>query len=95
MKNVAKYSEKIRQVRKISKKIIPKLLENGPIEISTLIEHMKKQYPDLCNNSVNCECGRYPSSRPEWQHQIRWAIADLKYSEKIAYSNETKCYALI
>ena len=94
MKNMVKYPEKIRQVRKISKNIILKLLENGPIEVSTLIEHIKKQYPDLCNNSINCECGK-TTSRPEWQHQVRWAIADLKYSEKIVYLNETKRYALI
>lgn len=81
-------------VRKVSKKIIPELLEDGPKGILAIMEYVQNKKLDLCNDSIKCECGGFAPNRPEWKHQIRWAIVDLKYSEKITYSKETKIYAL-
>ena len=92
---MGRYPEKIRKVRQISKKIIPKILKNKPMQVSKIIEYIKQQHPDLCDDSVKCECGGIVRKNTEWKHQIRWAIADLKYSEKITYSNKTELYSLI
>ena len=58
------------------------------------MEHVQNKEPDLCDDTIKCECGGFAPNRPEWKHQIRWAIVDLKYSEKITYSKKTKLYSL-
>ena len=91
---MAKYSEEVRAVRKISKKIIPELLKSKSKGILAIMEHVQNKEPDLCDDTIKCECGGFAPNRPEWKHQIRWAIVDLKYSEKITYSKKTKLYSL-
>jgi hypothetical protein len=92
---MAKYSEEVRKVRSVSKKEIPKILKKKPMKILHIIEFVKIKYPELCDDSIKCECGGFAPNRVEWKHQIRWAIADLKYFKKITYSNETELYELI
>ncbi len=85
----------MRSVRKVSKTIIPEILSKSPIKIANIIEEIKKQCPDLCDDDIKCECGGNTKNKPEWKHQIRWAVADLKYLGKITYSKETKMYTIV
>jgi hypothetical protein len=92
---MGKYSKELRKVRLLAKTAIPEILKKIPMKSSDIIEHMRKQYPDLCDDSIKCECRKNKKGNPEWKHQIRWALEDLKYSGNISYSKETKFYEVV
>lgn len=91
---MAKYPDEVRKVRRISKEMIPKILKEKKCSVSYFYEEFQKQNPDLCNDEVKCKCGKN-TKRPEWKHQIQWAVADLRYHKKIAYSKKTDKYSLM
>ena len=89
-----KYDEKTRQVRKLSKVVITDLLkQEGPCMLSKITFRIKKELPDCCDNEIMCTC-RERSSKPEWLHQVQWALADLKSKHEILYDRKTKLYSI-
>jgi len=91
----AKYSEKIRTVRKISRVIILDILKEKPRAIKEIFVIIRSKNKELCDDKVICMCGRtFGYNWPEWKHQIQWAIQDLKYAEKIQYDKENKIYSV-
>jgi len=84
-------------VRKKSKTEIPTLLKKAPLTLKNIFKIIEINNPSLCDDSVMCKCDkRHTSKIPEWKHQIRWALEDLKYhTQKIHYNKKTKTYSLI
>ena len=88
-----KYNEETRKIRKLAREFIPKLLEKEPLAAKIIVEKTRVKFPKNCDNSIKCECGQ-GSERPEWKHQILWAIQDCKYSKKIVFDSDKKNYCL-
>ena len=93
-KDIMKYPEKVRQLRSISRKEIPIMLKNGSLSSTEIASKIKTKYISLCDNEIKCACGKNSSNRPEWQHQIKWGILDLKYQKKIKFSEIDGKYSL-
>lgn len=91
---MAKYPDLIISVRKISQKEIPRILEKNPLKLGSIYKHIQDKNPKLCDGTVICNCGDKETSRPEWKHQVRWALQDLKYNGNIDYDKNTKEYSL-
>ena len=95
--NMTKYNEETRKIRKLAREFIPKLLEKEPLAAKIIVEKTRVKFPKNCDNSIKCECGgknQKVSGRPEWKHQVLWAIQDCKYSKKIVFDSEEKNYHL-
>ena len=95
--NMTKYNEETRKIRKLAREFIPKLLEKEPLAAKIIVEKTKVKFPKNCDDSIKCECGgknQKNSGRPEWKHQVLWAIQDLKYSKKIVFDSDKKNYCL-
>lgn len=91
---LAKYPDRIISLRKISQKEIPKILEKGPSKLAAIYKIIQDKNTNLCDGFVKCTCGDKETGRPEWKHQIRWALQDLSYTGKINYERETREYSL-
>lgn len=52
--------------------------EEGPRETADLYKSVKAHVPASCDERILCTCGGKITSRPEWQHHLRWAQQDLK-----------------
>ncbi len=89
-----KYSEEIREIRKLAKNKIIDILKE-PQTTGSILKKIKKFYPDNCNDEFLCRCGKSITVYPEWKHQIRWAIQDLKYQTIIKFDQTSKTYSLI
>ena len=95
--NMTKYNEETRKIRKLAREFIPKLLEKEPLAAKIIVEKTRVKFPKNCDNSIKCECGgknQKVSGRPEWKHQVLWAIQDCKYHNKITFDSKTKKYSL-
>ena len=95
--NMTKYNEETRKIRKLAREFIPKLLEKEPLAAKIIVEKTRVKFPKNCDNSIKCECGgknQKVSGRPEWKHQVLWAIQDCKYSKKIVFDSDKKNYHL-
>ena len=95
--NMTKYNEETRKIRKLAREFIPKLLEKEPLAAKIIVEKTRVKFSENCDNSIKCECGgknQKDSGRPEWKHQVLWAIQDCKYSKKIVFDSEEKNYRL-
>jgi len=93
-KLLPKYPEKMRILRKNSTKTILDLLKKGPAGSEKIFTKIRARHYTLCDDEIVCECGKWPSKFPEWKHQIRWALQDLKYYGKISYDKESRNYVL-
>jgi len=91
---LAKYPDKMKELRKKTIELIPVLLKQRPLTIVHIFKKIQKKHKNLCDNTIICKCGKESSSIPEWKHQIRWAIQDLKFMKKITYDKEKKQYLL-
>ena len=85
-----KYSKKVTEIRNLIKPTILQLLKSKPRTIEFIYNKTSNKFPHKCNNDIKCECGNKIRKSPEWKHQVRWAIQDLKYHGKIKYNKETK-----
>jgi len=45
------------------------------VEFNTYIQ---KSVPHLCDDKVLCEHSGTTNGRPEWQHEVRWALHELQ-----------------
>ena len=92
-----KYNEETRKIRKLAREFIPKLLEKQPLTAKIIVEKTRVKFPKNCDDSIKCECdgkNQKNSGRPEWKHQVLWAIQDCKYYNKITFDSKTKKYSL-
>ena len=88
-----KYPDEIRKIRKLAKNQIIKFLKE-PQTSSSILKEIKECYPDNCNDDLLCRCGKSVTHSPEWKHQVRWAIQDLKYQSIIQFNQNSKYYSL-
>ena len=91
---MAKYGGKLKELRVKSRELIPELLTTSSKGTNQIFTEIRKKVPDLCDDKIICQCGRKPKKTPEWQHQIRWAIQDLKLKKVIARDIENKVYKI-
>ena len=89
-----KYDENIRLVRKLTKKILLELLSEKPLSSAEIKNKIKKKFPSNCDDKIKCECGRGVKTL-EWEHQVAWAIQDVKSARKIEYLKDNKKYAIL
>jgi len=90
-----KYTEKTRLLRQNCKKIILKKLEKKSSTIAQIYELVKVQLDSFCDDSIKCVCGKKGSKQPEWKHQIRWALSDLKEEKMIFLHKKSGRYESI
>ena len=90
---MTKYTEQVREIRKLARKYIPELLEAESLAANSIVEQIGIKFQKNCDNSVKCDCGK-GSERPEWKHQVLWAIQDCKYHKKITFEPKSKTYSL-
>jgi len=90
---MTKYTEEVREIRKLARVLIPELLEKSSYSSKEIIDNVQKKFPKKCDDSVKCICTG-TGTRPEWKHQILWAIQDCKYDKKIIYDGKSKKYML-
>ena len=83
MSRLAKYSEEVRSVRKITREILVPVLQEKPRNMMQIWKIIKKDNPELCDDEIKCTCGKKEGTAPEWKHQVRWGVQDLKYNKKI------------
>ncbi len=93
-KQLPKYDENMRLVRKLSRELIPKLLEIKPATGKSLVTKIKEKYPQSCDDSIKCQCGNHIQNRPEWEHQAQWAIQDLKHDGILVRDKKTNLYSI-
>jgi hypothetical protein len=68
-----------RQVRDAAKELIPRALRAcGPLDIQGIYAVVARPSSSLCDDDVPCQHGGRLYSGYEWQHQVRWAVQDLK-----------------
>ena len=53
-------------------------MKHGLLRTDQIYEFVESVHPDLCDDSIECNCGGIPTGQPEWKHQVRWAQQDLK-----------------
>ena len=89
---MAKYTEQARKIRQLSREYIPELIKNSPLTSKEIIDQVQKKFPQNCDESVICECGK-SRNRPEWKHQILWAIQDCRAKKQLIYNQTNKKYS--
>ena len=89
---MSKYPDEIRSVRKITRETLPAILEERPRSMMQIWKIIRKNNEEVCDDSVKCSCGSKGGYQPEWQHQVRWGVQDLKYHKKIELNRETRKY---
>ena len=92
---MSKYSDDILEVRKLSRELIPRLLADKSRTLEYLFSSIKNKHSKNCDDKIKCQCGKTNRSNPEWKHQVRWAIQDLKFNKKLVYDKESKLYSLV
>ena len=55
---------------------------------------MKEKFTEYCNDDIKCRCRENTSKKPEWEHQVKWAILDLKYKGMLTFEKESKVYTI-
>ncbi len=90
---MTKYTEEVREIRKLAREYIPKLLKKSSYSSKEIINNVQKKFPKNCDDSVLCNC-QVSKNRPEWKHQILWAIQDCKSKKQLEYNKPTKKYQL-
>lgn len=55
-------------------------LEMGLYSIADINEAVKERYPELCDDSVICNC-RFSQQQPEWEHVVRKALLKCRDNE--------------
>lgn len=71
--------------RAIFRNMIRRLLEDHDcLSVSDLYEYARLQHPILCDDSIRCTHG---TDEPEWRHQLRFGIWDLKSKNIIIEDN--------
>ncbi len=78
--------EELKRLRKECQTYLPTLL-SIPMKVNEIYERVKKTFPELCDNQVPCSCGGVVRKQPEWCHQVRWALQDLKDRAIVEYNN--------
>ena len=91
---MTKYGAKLKKLRVKSRELIPELLTTSSKGTNQIFTEIRKKVPDLCDDKIICQCGRKPKKTPEWKHQIRWAIQDLKLKKIITRDIENKVYKI-
>ena len=93
-KRSKKYPKKVTDIRELAKKEIPKILQEEPLTTAFILSRIKERYSKYCDDNYFCQCGKISGRQPEWKHQVRWAIQDLKHYSIIQYNKQKKCYSL-
>ena len=91
---MTKYGGKLKELRTKSRELIPELLATSSKGTNQIFSEIRKKAPDLCDDKIICQCGRKLKKTPEWKHQIRWAIQDLKLKKVITRDIENKVYKI-
>lgn len=90
-KKTEKYPYHVKIIRRISKPIIIEYLEEKSYTLNEITDIIKKNLSKSCDDSIICEC-KGGGVHPEWKHQVRWALQDLKSVEKIQFKKTHKTY---
>lgn len=93
-RNPGKYDKNIRDVRKKAREIILEILKTKPRKLDFIFLSVLENCKNNFDNKITCQCGKQNRSSPEWKHQVRWAIQDLKYNKKLNYDKESGLYSL-
>lgn len=88
-----KYPQKIYEIRKLTRVNLLDLLAEVPLTSKEIKSIIKKKFPNQCDDNIKCTC-KGGSNAIEWEHQVAWAIQDVKYSKKIERIEEEK-YAIL
>jgi len=88
-----KYPQKIIAVRGLARIEIPKILKDNPQNSKFILSKFKEIHSGFCDDEFICKCKSSPRY-PEWKHQVRWAIQDLKYHSIITVDKTTKFYSI-
>ena len=94
-KRSKKYPEKVTNIRGLAKKEIPKILRKKPLTSTFILSRIKETYTEYCDDDYFCQCGKISGKQPEWKHQVRWAIQDLKFNSMIQYDKREMSYSLL
>jgi|GEM_PF-6370703 len=75
----AKYPTKIIRVRKVMRSVIAALRANG-VKVNTDVayEIAPLVLPRSCDSRILCHHKNGIRNQPEWKHQVRFAIWDLR-----------------
>lgn len=93
-RKMRKYNHDVLSVRSLSKVIILQTLENKSQIRDDLMKVIKQKLPENCNDGILCICTN-GNGKPEWMHQVRWSLNDLKRSGKVSYDITFKKYHLL
>ena len=89
-----KYIKEIQTIRKESKPQILEILQKKSLQTEKILQVFEAKFSKGYDKSIMCTCGKNKGNNPEWKHQIRWAILDLKYTNQIIHDVGTKKYSL-
>jgi len=92
---MGKYPESMKTIRRVAKEEILKILMNKGYDVSEIVKKIKSKNRNLCDDTIKCACGNVQTNKPEWVHQIRWALQDLKYQGKIQYDKTSRIYSIL
>ena len=67
-----------RLIRESAREFLREALKDGPFETSQLYEGFQTVQPELCNDSLLCECRGRRTDEPEWKDNLRFALDDLR-----------------
>ena len=77
-------ASQVGSVMTLACRLIPTIMpKDRGMSVPEIYEMVKNRLPELCNDDVMCP-HEPDSKRPEWQHQVRWAILTLKKEKRIA-----------
>lgn len=65
-----------------------------PSTLGPIYKIVKEKHPTYCDGLVKCICGHKETKRPEWKHQVRWALWDLRYNGTLNYSKTSREYSI-
>lgn len=91
---MTKYSKAVSSIRKITRDQLISFLIKKPQTIEEILKFIQSNNESLCDDSIPCVCGKKTGTYPEWKHQVRWGLQDLKYNKKIDRDQQTKKYFL-
>ncbi len=81
-----------RELRKLCREVLRMVLTR-PSTIQEIYSEVIDRFPTECNDAVLCTCGGISRTQPEWKHQVRWAMQDLKYQGFVSYDQSTKLWS--
>lgn len=74
----------VRNVRSLARILIPlNLSYSEPKSTPQIYDLVRRKIPQLCRDQPRCETN---PRRPEWHHQVRWALLDLKHAKQIVHT---------